>query len=83
MSSGNMKDIRRWYGVPARRGWRVRYHGPGKAQMGTIKSARHGYLRILLDGNEHMGRFHPAWKLEYLDEAGGVILDTRQEKMPG
>jgi len=83
MSSGNMKDIRRWYGVPAKRGWRVRYNGPLGAREGTIRSARHGYLRILLDGYKHTGTFHPAWKLEYLDEAGGVIFDTCQEETPG
>ena len=83
MNTWRMKDIRRGYRVPAKRGGRVIYHGSEPAQMGTIKSARHAHLRILLDGYKHTGEFHPTWKLEYLDDAGGVILDTRQGEMPG
>ncbi len=59
--------IRRYYGVNAKRGGRVRYTGGQKGErFGTIKSARGGYLRIVLDGDKHAGNFHPTWKLEYL-----------------
>jgi hypothetical protein len=71
-------DIRRTRKVPAKRGGRVRYYGSGKVQMGTIKSARSGYLRILLDGDKHMGDFHPTWELEYQDGSGNTLLDTRK-----
>ena len=59
----SMKFIRDRYMVPAKRGGRVRYKG---ARLGTIKSASHGYLNILLDGDKRAMPFHPTWKLEYL-----------------
>ncbi|MEM1297404.1 MAG: hypothetical protein AAGH89_18710 [Verrucomicrobiota bacterium] len=62
-----MNYIRRAYGVPAKRGGRVRYTGSGDSRLGTIKSAKHGYLRILLDGDRWPGTFHPTWELEYLE----------------
>jgi hypothetical protein len=59
--------IRRYYGVKAKRGGRVRYTGGSSGErLGTIKSARGGYLMILLDGDKHAGTFHPTWKIEYL-----------------
>ena len=63
---GSMNYIRSYYGVPARRGGRVRYYGGEVDQMGTIMSARGGYLRIQLDGHGKSFNFHPTWKLEYL-----------------
>ena len=73
-----LADIRRARNVPAKRGGRVRYHGSGKPQLGTIKSSYSGYLRILIDGETHAGNFHPTWQLEYLDDKGATILDTRE-----
>ena len=62
-----MSYIRRYYGVNAKRGGRVRYTGGTNGErFGTIKSARGGYLMILLDGDKYAGTFHPTWKLEYL-----------------
>lgn len=63
-----MNYIRQTYGVPAKRGGRVKYTGSvgGHVQFGTIKSASGGYLVILLDGAKRSGNFHPTWKLEYL-----------------
>ncbi len=62
-----MDYIRRYYGVPAKRGGRVVYSGGKNGErMGTIKSARGGYLMILLDGDKHPGTFHPTWKLDYV-----------------
>lgn len=61
-----MNYIRNYYRVPAKRGGRVRYTGGKSPRTGTIKSARHGYLRIVLDGDKHAGVFHPTWELEYL-----------------
>ena len=59
--------IRRYYGVNAKRGGRVRYTGGQKGErFGTIKSAQGGYLRIVLDGDKYAGNYHPTWKLEYL-----------------
>lgn len=63
-----MAQIRQSRGVPAKRGMRVRFTGAGGPQLGTIKSARDGYLRILLDGDKWAGTYHPTWKLEYITE---------------
>lgn len=63
----SMDYIRKTYGVPAKRGGRVIYTGSAlhKAIGGTIKSARGGYLMILLDGHKYPQTFHPTWCLEY------------------
>jgi len=62
----SMANIRRTRGVPAKRGGRVIYTGRGEPLKGTIRSARGGYLMILLDGEKHAGAYHPTWELEYL-----------------
>jgi len=66
-----MEYIRTRYGVPAKRGGRVRYTGSfdGQPVEGTILSAVTGnaHLRIHLDGEKHAEHFHPTWELEYLD----------------
>jgi hypothetical protein len=61
-----MQYVRDYYSVPARRGGRVRYTGDKEPRLGTITSARHGGLRIRLDGDKHPLPFHPTWELEYL-----------------
>lgn len=62
----SMAYIRKYYKVPAKRGGRVRYTGRDKPILGTIRAARHGYLRIQLDGEAYAGIFHPTWELEYI-----------------
>lgn len=64
----SMAYIRKWYGVPAKRGMRVRYNGEGKlkAELGTITSACNLRLRIRLDGHKRSYIFHPTYGLEYL-----------------
>lgn len=63
----SMKYIRDRYGVPAKRGARVRYSGGDMPVEGTITSAAPGaHLRIRLDGDKGVCYFHPTWKLEYL-----------------
>lgn len=58
--------IRRTYGVPAKRGARVRYNG---GYAGRVTSARHGYIRIWFDGFSKVwpAPFHPTWNMEWLD----------------
>ncbi|MEV0367544.1 hypothetical protein [Nocardia fusca] len=65
----SMQYVRWYYGVPAKRGGRVRYTGEGEPRLGTITSADHR-LRIRLDGEKHTRIFHPTWELEYLPENG-------------
>lgn len=63
-----MTQIRQTRGVPAKRGGRVKYTGhlDGRPREGTIKSAKDGYLYIILDGEKFARPYHPTWKLEYL-----------------
>lgn len=63
--AGNMERTRKWYGVPAKRGMRVRYTGDGKNEFGTIKSACDCRLNIQMDGLKHTMPFHPTWMIEY------------------
>lgn len=56
--------IRRCYGVPAKRGMRVRFSG----QLGTIVGFRNQYLLVRLDGTERAGVYHPTWEIEYLTD---------------
>lgn len=62
----SMADIRKQRGVPAKRGMRVRYTGGKVPHLGTIRSARGGYLMIQLDGEKWPRTFHPTWELEYI-----------------
>lgn len=64
--SGNMERIRKWYGVPAKRGGRVAYTRNGHREFGTIRGACSNYLKIQLDGRKNVSFFHPTWCIEYL-----------------
>lgn len=62
--------IRTTYGVPAKRGMRVRYTDEGGAIWnGTITSARGPHLRVLVDDRVqgYRGRLilHPTHRVEY------------------
>lgn len=59
--------IRKYYGVPAKRGGRVEYTGNGNSETGTICGSSGAHLRIRLDGKTRSFLFHPTWKLRYLD----------------
>lgn len=63
----SMKYIRDTYGVPAKRGGRVRYNSAGGPKLGTITGTTGPHIRILLDGDKVSMPFHPTWKLEYLE----------------
>ena len=67
----SMDYIRRTYGVPAKRGGRVRYtDAHGYVWNGRITGARNQYLRVLVDDRVagYRGRLllHPTWQVEYL-----------------
>lgn len=60
-----LRRIREYYGVPVRRGARVKYKGT----LATITSATTGHrIRLRFDGHKrrHPGVFHPTWEIEYL-----------------
>jgi hypothetical protein len=65
----SMQWVRDSYGVPAKRGGRVRYTGEKVPRLGTITGTRGPYLRIRLDGDKRSMPFHPTWELEYLGSA--------------
>lgn len=62
--------IRKTYGVPAKRGGRIRFTLGRKVWGGTIKSAKNGRLSVQLDESRKSchGRMilHPTWNVEYL-----------------
>jgi hypothetical protein len=63
--------IRRTYGVPAKRGIRVRYtDGGGVVWNGTITSAKGPHLRVLVDDRVPRYRrrliLHPTDNIEYI-----------------
>jgi hypothetical protein len=63
--SGGMESLRRYYGVPAKRGARVAYTWRG-VREGFILSARDHKLWIRFDDSERReGPFHQTWEIEY------------------
>ena len=62
----SMAYIRKTYGVPAKRGGRVRYTGGPVPEFGTIVRSNGAYLNIRMDGAIESYPFHPTWELEYL-----------------
>ncbi|GHE82587.1 hypothetical protein GCM10019059_44960 [Camelimonas fluminis] len=77
----SMAWVRKYYGVPARRGGRVEYTGgwkdKAKSTLGTIRSASGGRLNIQLDGEKHASPFHPTYELRYL-AAAAIRADQRE-----
>ncbi len=62
----SMQYIRKFYGVPAKRGGRVVYSGRGTARHGTICGSRDAYLLVRLDGDKRSKPMHPQWMMEYV-----------------
>lgn len=64
----SMQYIRETYGVPAKRGCRVKFTGnPHKCpQFGIITGACGQYIKVRMDGDPHSGTYHPDWRMEYL-----------------
>lgn len=67
----SLEYIRKTYGVPARRGGRVRFTDVHRTVWNcTIKSAKGAYLMVLADdpvpGNQGRKKLHPTWNIEYL-----------------
>ncbi|WHT20957.1 hypothetical protein N8J89_07800 [Crossiella sp. CA-258035] len=60
-----MAWIREHYGVPAKRGGRILFEG----KPAVITSARHGGLRVRLDGEKRSIPIHPTWEVVYLPDS--------------
>jgi len=66
-----MEYIRKYYGVPAKRGGRIKWIDRyGTKWFLTIKSAKNGKLRCLpddrIDGCKTRLILHPTWSVTYL-----------------
>lgn len=72
-----MTDIRKYSGVPAKRGMRV--YSRHDNSWGTIRASAGLYLKIRLDGDSHMAYYHPLWKLDYYDKSGSLLFRSPQE----
>lgn len=53
--------MRRYYGVPAKRGMRVTVDG----RPGLIVSFPGQYIGVRFDGEQFTSRCHPTWEVEY------------------
>ena len=62
----SMKYIRDYYGVPAKRGARVRYFDGVNEFFGVIVGSRGSLLRVRFDGEKGASLLHPTWWVEYL-----------------
>lgn len=62
--------IRKTYGVPAKRGGRIKFtkYAGGQPEFGTIILSRNQYLRVRMDGRKKLRTLHPTWNVEYLPE---------------
>lgn len=59
-----MVDIRKKYGVPAKRGGKVFFEHIGK--VCTITSAATSHRLVIKDGDGKRYLVHPTWKMKYL-----------------
>jgi hypothetical protein len=57
--------VRLTYGVPAKRGQRVRVN-KGRGATGTVTCGDGAHVRVRLDGERRSGRYHPL-DLDYFD----------------
>lgn len=62
-----MKYIRDYYGVPAKRGVRVKYAASdGEEFEGVITGSKDAHLRVRFPNTNHSWIMHPTWHIEYL-----------------
>ena len=63
----SMEYIRKTYGVPAKRGARVKHlTTSGVLRFGEVKGSCGPYLRIKMLGDKRSGLYHPTWNLVFL-----------------
>jgi hypothetical protein len=72
----SLEPVRHRYGVPAFRGTRVIADG----KPGTITCGDGHCLRILRDGENFSGKWHPLWRIDYGDDVDyAARYDARVE----
>ena len=59
----SIEYIRNYYGVPAKRGARIKHFD----SLGTITGSHGQYIRVRFDGDKHSVPMHPTWNVQYLD----------------
>lgn len=64
----SLQYIREYYGVPAKRGGRVKYTGSSRRgpEFGTIVGSKGAHVRIRIDGQKCAENYHPTYALNYL-----------------
>lgn len=64
----SMEYIRKTYGVPAKRGARVRFTPIKKhiGHEGVIVGSRGPHIRVRMDGEKQICTYHPTWEMEYI-----------------
>lgn len=62
--AGQMKEIRKQYRVPAKRGGRVLFEYIGK--VCTITSAAQSHRLVIKDDDGKRYLIHPTWMMKYL-----------------
>jgi hypothetical protein len=65
--SGRMASVRRFYGIPAKRGAQVTFRGYEEPMRGTIISSTGSHLYIRLASGKRFGPLHPTWEMDYGD----------------
>lgn len=63
--TGHMESLRRYYGVPAKRGGEILFTGLKHPVTGRIISARDHKLWIRTSDGRRFGPLHPTWEVEY------------------
>ena len=58
----SLEYIRKYYGVPAKRGMKIKYFN----KSGVIVGSLGAYLKIRLDGECNTKPYHPTYELEYV-----------------
>ncbi len=65
-----MQHIRDYYGVPAKRGARVKYTWRTPGRLGTVVGSRAQYLRVRFDDTpDRIFTLHATWELEFVGVA--------------
>lgn len=73
----NMAYIRRYYGVPAKRGMRVTMDG----RTAVIVGAAYAYLRIRFDDTGKVDVAHPTWRVQYGDQEDSRMSSEGRDRM--
>ena len=64
----SMDYIRRTYGVPARRGGRIKFRPcQGLEKEGFVVAASGQYIRVRFADMRRTVLLHPTWRVEYVD----------------